>query len=170
MTTREREGILVGAGAALMLIVLLVLQSFIGSGLLSTRTVTSTITAAPSSVPDVYGEVNSAYANHLLLLDSQNITALVGGYESNATVVWTGFTNGLQGHFVGVANIRILLGHFTLGFANFSIYDESQTVAPNGSYWAVNSTFDIQGNSTVQQSMGMWRDRNVFSSITSIGG
>jgi Na+-transporting NADH:ubiquinone oxidoreductase subunit NqrD len=57
--TRGREGILVGAGAGLALIVLLVLQSLIGSGLLSTRTVTSTTTAAVSTVPDAYEQVAS---------------------------------------------------------------------------------------------------------------
>jgi hypothetical protein len=50
LNTRERDGIFVGAGAGLTLIVLLVLQSFIGSGLLSTRTVTVTVTQAPSSL------------------------------------------------------------------------------------------------------------------------
>ncbi|MDA4115700.1 MAG: hypothetical protein OK442_04000 [Thaumarchaeota archaeon] len=44
MRIKEREGILIGVGAGLTLMILLVLQSFIGSGLLSTRTVTLTTT------------------------------------------------------------------------------------------------------------------------------
>ncbi len=46
-----RDGALVTLGAALMLVVLLVLQSLVGSGLLSAKTLTSTITmtATPSS-------------------------------------------------------------------------------------------------------------------------
>ncbi len=41
---REREGLLIGAGAGLMLVVLLVLQSAVGGGLLATRTETTTTT------------------------------------------------------------------------------------------------------------------------------
>jgi hypothetical protein len=44
MNTRGRDAVIAGAGAGLMLIVLLVVQSFIGGGLLSMRTVTSTTT------------------------------------------------------------------------------------------------------------------------------
>jgi len=88
MSTREREGILVGAGAGLMLIVLLVLQSLVGSGLLSTRVVTFTTTGAVSTIPDSYDQVASAYANHLLLFDSRNVSALADGYDTNATIVW----------------------------------------------------------------------------------
>jgi len=149
MSTRERKGIFVGAGAGLTLVVLLVLQSFFGSGLLSTRTVTSTFTAAPSTVPDVYGQVNGAYANHLLLLDSENISALVGEYEGNATVSWTGDAPGFAGSYSGLTSIRILLGNFRVHFLNFSIYNDNQTVGPKGSFWVVNSTFDLRGYSTM---------------------
>jgi hypothetical protein len=149
MSARERKGIFVGAGAGLMLVVLLVLQSFIGSGLLSTRTVTSTFTAAPSTVPDTYGQVNGAYADHLLLLDSGNISALVGEYEGNATINWTGKAPGFAGSYSGSTSIRILLGNFRVHFVNFSIYNDTQTVGPKGSLWVVNSTFDLRGYSTM---------------------
>ncbi len=49
MNTREREGVLIGVGAAMMLVVLLVIQSFSGPGLPSVRTVTSTVTATSSA-------------------------------------------------------------------------------------------------------------------------
>jgi hypothetical protein len=81
----ERGSILVGVGAGLTLIILLVLQSFIGSGLLSARTVTST-TITTSLPTEEYSQVSSAYANHLLMLGSRNVSALLSRYESNATV------------------------------------------------------------------------------------
>jgi hypothetical protein len=111
-STRERDGILLGAGTGFALIVLLVIRSLIGSGLLGTRIVTSTTTGALSSIPDAYNQVASAYASHLLLLDSRNISALVSGYESNATIEWTGNAAGGAGNFTGSGNIRILLGGF----------------------------------------------------------
>jgi len=55
------KGAFIGIGAGLTLIILLVLQSLTGSGLLSTRVVTTTTTAAVSTVPDAYQQVASAY-------------------------------------------------------------------------------------------------------------
>jgi len=49
MNTRGREGVLIGVGAGLMLVLLLVFQSFIGAGLLRARIVTSTVTATSSA-------------------------------------------------------------------------------------------------------------------------
>jgi hypothetical protein len=141
---REREGILVGAGAGLTLIVLLVLQSFAGSGLFTARTLTSTVTALSAPTED-YNQV--AYANNLLLLDSDSIPALVSGYGSNATVRWTGENaDGLRGNYTR-GNIGELFGSFMNHMVNFSVSNESQTLAPEGGYWVVNSTFDIAGYS-----------------------
>jgi hypothetical protein len=50
MHDRGREGALVAVGAGLMLVILLVLQSFIGSGLLSRTTVTSVTTSSVTHV------------------------------------------------------------------------------------------------------------------------
>jgi Na+-transporting NADH:ubiquinone oxidoreductase subunit NqrD len=86
---RERDGILIGSGAGLTLIILLVLQSFIGSGLFSTRTVTVTVTNS-----DAYEQVSDAYAYHLMVLNARNINAVPGEYESNATVEWRGLSRG----------------------------------------------------------------------------
>ena len=152
MNTREREGVLVGVGAGLTLIVLLVLQSLIGTGLLSTRTVTvtSTTTTALSTIPDAYDQVGSAYANHRLLLDSDNISALVSEYERNATIEWTGAAGGLTGNFTGLGTIGIKLRSFTGQSDNFSLSNESQTMGAKGSDWVVNSTFNFYGYSQAE--------------------
>src|SRR2546428_4446672 len=105
---RTRDGILAASGAALMLAVLLVVQSFVGSGLLSTKTVTVIVTTS-----DAYEQVQNAYASHMTVLSTRNPSAAVSGYESNATVEWTGVVaGGLTGSYSGAADIKILLGSF----------------------------------------------------------
>jgi hypothetical protein len=52
-TQSAHTSLLLSAGAAIMLIVLLVLQSLIGSGLFSTRTLTVTVTTS-----DAYEQVS----------------------------------------------------------------------------------------------------------------
>ncbi len=142
---RSEGGLLVALGAAVMLIVLLVLQSFIGSGLFSTRTVTVTLTTS-----DAYEQVSDAYANHLMQLNARNISALVSGYESNATVEWTGVVGGLTGDYSGSANIKILLGSLSGKFINFSLSNEYQSVGVKGNVSVVDSTFDFQAYSSIE--------------------
>ena len=150
MTAQGRsKGAFIGIGAGLTLIILLVLQSLTGSGLLSTRVVTTTTTAAVSTVPDAYQQVASGYANHLLLLDSRNMTALAGGYDRNATIEWTGVAAGLTGSYVGLADIRILLTSFVGKFNDLSLSNESQTIGGRGDYWVVNSSFNLYGHSSI---------------------
>src|ERR1700733_4264710 len=62
---------------------------------------TTTVTAS-----DAYseGEVANAYATHVAQLSGRDITALAGGYESNATVYWTGDAFELAGTYSGVTN------------------------------------------------------------------
>jgi hypothetical protein len=146
--TRERDGILIGAGAGLTLIVLLILQSFVGSGLLSTRTVTATVTV--STIPIAYEQVSSAYANRFLLYDAKNVSALLNGYESNATVDWTGEAQGLAGNYTGSNEISPLLAFFPGKMVNLTVTIDNQTpVVLKGGYLAINSTFDFAGYSTV---------------------
>ncbi len=154
MSTRGREGLFVGVGAGLTLIVLLVLQSFLGSGLLSTRTVTvttSTVTTVTTS--DAYEQVANAYANHLTQLSARNIDAVVSGYESNATIEWTGaIGEGQTGNYTGLANIRILLGSSFTGKSNsnFSLSNVYQAIGvKTNARVVVNSTFNFQGYSAV---------------------
>ena len=150
-STRERDGVLVGAGAGLILIVLLVLQSFIGSGLLSTRTVTSTTTVTTTSTAmGAYEQVAGAYENYLSMLNSSEASALQSDYERNATVVWTGASPGLAGTYTGSSNIEILLSQFLAAVApKLAITNETHTIDPEGSTWIVDSRFDFAGNSTI---------------------
>jgi hypothetical protein len=145
-STRERDGILVGAGAGLTLLVLLVLQSLIGSGLLSTRTVTTTTTVTALPTED-YSRVASAYTNHLSMLSSRNISALLGEYESNATIEWTGQAAGLAGNYTGSNNITRLLGAFPGKMVNLTVSNQDQpiVVGVERNYLVVSSTFDFYG-------------------------
>ncbi len=140
-----RDSALVTLGAALMLVVLLVLQLLLGSGLLSTRIVTVTVTTS-----DPYEQISDAYTSHLMQLSARNITALVSGYERNATVEWTGVSTGMTGVYSGSANIEILLRSFTGKFLNFSLSNEYQSVGIKGNVSMVNSTFDFQAYSTIE--------------------
>jgi hypothetical protein len=147
---RERDGILIGVGGGLTLVLLLVLQLLIGSGLFSTRTMTSTTTVTTvSTVPDAYGQLANSHANFLALLNSSDATALKSQYESNATVTWKGAAPGLVGTYSGLLNIGILLGSFKGKFVNFSVSSESLTIAAKGNSGVVNSTLGISAYSAV---------------------
>jgi hypothetical protein len=149
MNVRERESVFIGVGAGLMLIVLLVLQSSIGSGLLSTRTVTTTATVTTELPAGDYNLVASAYTNHLSVLGSKNVSALLGGYENNSTVEWTGEAAGQQGNYTG-EGIGRLLTTFLRYMTNFTLSNETQPLlGVQGRYWVVNSTFHWAGYSTV---------------------
>jgi hypothetical protein len=147
---RGLQTILIGVGAGLTLVVLLLLQTFIGSGLLSTRTVTSTTTVTASLPTEDYSQVASAYASHLLMLSSRNVSALLSGYESNATVEWTGQASGLGGNYTGTGNgsgsIGRLLGTFPGNMVNLTLSEDSQpTVGIQGNSMVVGSTFSWNG-------------------------
>ena len=112
---RERDATLVGVGSALTLIVLLVLQSFTGNGLFGTRVVTTTTTSTEQ--PDSF--VSGLYAEHVLALESRNVSLAVGQYQGNATVTWEsagecqcGF---LDGSYTGKANVTELMKQVLLG-------------------------------------------------------
>jgi len=139
-------------GAGLALIVLLVVQAATSSGSFVTRTdtVTSTTTAVVLTIPDSYEQVSSAYANHLLLLESRNVSALLSGYENNATVEWTGAMPGLNGNYAGRGNgsgeIGKVFEYFPGEMVNLTLTNENQTIAGvQGGYWIINSTFDWVG-------------------------
>jgi len=146
MTAREREGVLFGAGAGLTLIILLVLQSFIGSGLLSTRTVTSTTTVTALLPTEDYSQVADAYAYHLSAVSSRNVSALLSGYESNATVEWTGVATGLGGNYTGPGEIGSLLEQFPGNTVNLTLSEESQPIVGDlANHLVAGSTFSWYG-------------------------
>jgi hypothetical protein len=134
---KRRDGLLVASGAGLMLIVLLVLQSFVDIGLF-TRTVTT--------YNATYAQVANAYASHLTELNDRNVSALASGYQSNATVEWTGAVT-LAGTYSGEKNIENLWGGSVGRSINFSVSDEHQSIgaSKDDAYVVVNSTFDFRG-------------------------
>jgi hypothetical protein len=146
---RGRDGLLVTLGAALALIVLLVLQSVIGIGLLSTRTVTtsSTVTLTTTTSDAYTVPVASAYALHAWQLGGRDPAVIAGGYESNATIEWvSGTPAGFRGSYSGTQNIETLLDISIARFKNFSASIENESVGVSrGDDYVVNSTLAFQG-------------------------
>lgn len=117
-------------------------------------------TMSASPPPDAHDQVASTYANQLILLDAKNVSALVSEFESNATVEWRGYANGLQaghgpavnrdlrGTYTGSQEIGTLLGAFLTNANYFLVSNETQTIGAKGNYWVVNSTFGFTGNSS----------------------
>jgi hypothetical protein len=99
---------------------------------------------------DAYEQVAIAYANHLMQVDARNITALVSGYESNATIEWTGAEAAGPGNFSGSNAITSALTSFLkTRLVSFSLSNANRSIGVNGNLSVVNSTFDFQGYSSV---------------------
>jgi hypothetical protein len=160
LITRKSEGILIGTGAGLAMIVLLVLQSVTGGALFGTKTVT--ITATTTQQPE--GVVSGLFAEHMLLLDSRNVSAIVGQYEGNATITWTSDgqceCNSLNGNYTGIANITHLMNQLLFGtnangsgfgMQSFMAENLTQKIAATSDVSVmVNSTFAIVEHSIAQ--------------------
>jgi hypothetical protein len=118
-------------------------------------TMTSTLISVStvSTVPDAYDQVASTYANRLLLLDAMNTSALVSGYEANATVEWKGNSGGCDGNWTG--EIAKPLGALLANDTHFLVSNETQTIRVEGNYWIVNATFDFVGNSSTDKSIAL---------------
>jgi hypothetical protein len=159
LITGKSKGILIGTGAGLALIVLLVLQSVTGGALFGTKTVTTT-TAAQQPVVVVSG----LFAEHMLLLDSRNVSAIVEQYEGNATISWTTDgqceCNSLNGNYTGTANMTQLMNQLLfginangsgLGMQSFVAENLTQKVASTSDVSViVNSTFAMVEHSIAQ--------------------
>jgi|GEM_PF-3810370 len=97
-----------------------------------------------------YNQVANVSADHLMQVDARNITALVSGYESNATMVWTGAEAAGTGNFSGSNAISTALTSFLkTKLVSFSLSNANQSIGVNGNVSVVNSTFDFQGYSSV---------------------
>lgn len=91
--TRSNQGVLVGALAGLVIIVLLTLQVANSAGDLGIKPKTVTIThvETPTSSTELIVEwVNDSFSQHMLLLGSGNVSAIVSQYAGNANVSWFG--------------------------------------------------------------------------------
>lgn len=144
---RSRDSVLIGVGAALMLVVLLVAaQSSAISGVLGARTSTTIDTAALE-----YAQVSSAYDNHLLTFGAVNVPGLLSDYTPDATIEWTsatavGATLGLEGNFTGTIQITQMLDNFPGGMKNLTMSDESQpNIVAHGESWTASSSFAWAG-------------------------
>ncbi len=99
---------------------------------------------------DPASQVRSAYAAHLKDFESEDVTALTAGYQSNATIQLTGNILGLGGDYHSVTNITTLY-RFILSrafFATVGVTNLNYSVNVKGNEAVVNSTFTMQGNST----------------------
>ena len=148
MTAQESgSGTLIGVGAGLVLIILRVLQSLTGSGVFGTRIVTTTVTSSQQAT----GIVSGNFAEHMLLFNSRNLSAIVSEYEGNATVTLTGQADGWKGSYTGMANITRFMEGFLFGmspsgwsydFDSFTAGNVTQAVMARSNNSAnVNSTF-----------------------------
>lgn len=124
--------------------------ALVGPGLNLTTTVTSTITITVTT--DSTQEVMSAYAAHLKNFEFENITAMIGEYEDNATLELVGNARGLAGQYNGAVNIGIayqsLLSPNYFGPVNLANVSYAANVSGNGREATVNSTFTIHGSNT----------------------
>ena len=159
-TRKANNGILVGAGAGIAVVALLVIQAAASTGAFGTRvetaTLTTTETRSVNATQQAIDAVNASFADHGLQLSSGNVSAIVSQYERNATVSWTGQTYGFAGTYIGAGNIRLLLGSFLgkfspeTGASPFVIANATQTItAASDDSVAVNSTFDFSGQNAV---------------------
>jgi hypothetical protein len=112
-----------------------------------TKTSTSFSTTTVQTIPDAYDQVASSYANHLLLLDSANTSALMDGYAGNATVEWKGNSGGCDGNYTGTGEIVAPLMALLANDSQFVVNNETQTITPAGSHWVVESSFVFAGSS-----------------------
>ena len=117
-----------------------------------TRTSTSISTTTVQTVPDAYEQVAGSYANHLLLLDSGNTSALIGGYERNATVDWKGNSGGCDGNYTGTRMLTALMMALLSNDSRFAVQNETQTISAEGSHWVVTSSFGFAGSSNSNKS------------------
>lgn len=108
----------------------------------------STTGVTVSVVPGAYNQIASSYTNHLLLLDSKNVSALMTGYESNATLEWSGVSGGCDGNYTGSGDIGGLLG-MLVPASYLLVSNETQSIMPEGSHWVVASEFDLTGYRSV---------------------
>lgn len=107
-------------------------------------TTTATLTISASATP--YDQLAESFANHMFFLSERNATAIASQYAQNATVVWTGKSEGFDGLY-NRTTIPLLMqksfigrgGSFGIGGVTRSMVNVSAASA------TVDSTFDIFG-------------------------
>ena len=146
-TKGDAATVLVGVGAGLAIVALLVVQAV-------------NETSNAMSGQQAVDAVNNSFATHMSLLASQNVTALLSEYAANATITWVAKPNvplpsgqnGIQGNYTGKENMKILLNYFFGRFAitSFAIENATSTTAPaDDGEVTVNSGFGFSGESNI---------------------
>jgi hypothetical protein len=121
--------------------------------ILSTLTTTFTAVSTESAPQDEYEQVADAYVDHILMLDGRNVSALMSGYEDNATIMWKGLSGGCDGNYSGSSAILALLGMMLTNEQYFLVSNETQVLQAVGNNWLVSSTFSFSGDSTGNHSV-----------------
>jgi hypothetical protein len=156
--TRSNQGVMVGALAGLVIIVLLTLQVANSAGDLDIepKTVTITQVETPTSSAELIVDwVNYSFSQHMLQLGSGNVSAIVSQYAGNANVTWFGEVGPCFGGMYPLAgdngNFSQLMNAFIVKYAHALVMGNvARTIMPlpNGSV-VVDSTFGFttQGSS-----------------------
>jgi len=76
------------------------------------RTVTVTTTVPPTQ--QATAMVDGSFAQHMVLLSTGNVSAIVSQYETNANVTWTGKSQCYDGFYNGTGYITELMDAFLL--------------------------------------------------------
>jgi outer membrane protein assembly factor BamB len=107
--------------------------------------------------PSVEAGVGSAFHDHIQLVASRNVPALLEEYQQNATVTWTGDSAGFGGSYNGTTSIEFNF-KTTLGdwFApTFAVRTENQSIIATGDTSAqVDSEFVFNGTSNIMGKYG----------------
>jgi hypothetical protein len=123
-------------GLALIVVFLLVLQPIISGTQQGTTTTSNAYTA----------QVTNAYATHVALLSARKAATVADGYESNATIDWTGAVGDMVGTYSGAGNIAVLWASTIGSLKNFSMSSEHESIGVGtGGTYVVNSTLDLLG-------------------------
>jgi hypothetical protein len=118
----------------------------------TTKTITSTTTTSISTTINASDDVSLAFANHMMLIPSMNVSALVNGYEHNATVVWKGTIGAMCScSYLNGTNLSVDWNLLFQGPSdtNFFLGNETYYVVPVGTTYVVNSNFDFQASNSL---------------------
>lgn len=144
----KREPLIAAAAVAVVVVV------FAGTLLVSSPGQT-TATAYPTfslnlpSTTSSVGAAQVAFEDHIVAIESKNLSATIAGYYQNATLVLEGGgafrSSGFAGSYSGTPQLREFYSDFfsglTLTFSDLSVRNLSQ--------FSVNATFDFFGNSPI---------------------
>lgn len=90
----------------------------------------SQVSSYSSVVKSGFGAVNKtaalqAWVIHTSQIDAANVSGILEGYVPNATMIWTGNTQGLGGTYTGTSNIRFTYQTFLGGTTRFRLTVDS---------------------------------------------